>query len=200
MYYYGRDKKRRFRRRIKFSLITLGVIGFIAISYFVYSNFISSANIASVDPVENSFQARRILADKLQNRVEKGKYRNDNIALNAKSSVVENVAVSATENTDRFAETNFEHDKFEQKDKNKSVQDAYEVISKAHFYNHPSEQSRRKEFIPYWNMSYASIKPIEEKNGFIYVVFKYPSGEKSKGWLRKKDLHKVNIAYGDSKG
>jgi hypothetical protein len=81
----------------------------------------------------------------------------------------------------------------------KSKKPVYEVASVAHFYNRPSEKTRRKEVINYWNQSYASIKPINEKNGFVFVEFKYPSGQRSEGWLRKKDLKKVNAAYENNK-
>jgi len=64
----------------------------------------------------------------------------------------------------------------------------YKVISKAYFYNEPDESTRRAAFVNHWNNSYATIKPIDEKNGFIYVVFQNHLGQTSKGWLRKKDL------------
>jgi serine/threonine-protein kinase len=42
----------------------------------------------------------------------------------------------------------------------------------------------------HWNN--AVIKPIEEKNDFIYIVFTNHWGQTSKGWLRKKDLRRID--------
>ncbi|MDQ6812397.1 MAG: hypothetical protein M3040_01455, partial [Bacteroidota bacterium] len=83
--------------------------------------------------------------------------------------------------------------------KRKSAGLVYEVVTVAHFYDKPDRKARRGDSINYWNESYASIKPITQKNGFVYVVFKYPTGETAKGWLREKDLKKVNTEYGDNK-
>lgn len=68
----------------------------------------------------------------------------------------------------------------------------YKVISKAYFYSQPDEQTRKNTFINHWNNSYADIRPRNEKNGFIYVVFTNHLGQTSKGWLRKKDLRDAN--------
>ncbi len=68
----------------------------------------------------------------------------------------------------------------------------YKVVSKAYFYNEPDESTRRKAYIIHWNNSYANIKPLDEKNGFVYVVFTNHLNQTSKGWLRKKDLTEVN--------
>lgn len=69
---------------------------------------------------------------------------------------------------------------------------SYKVRSKAYFYNEPDENTRRNAYIIHWNNSYAAIKPLDEKNGFIYVVFINHLNQTSKGWLRKKDLTEVN--------
>lgn len=76
----------------------------------------------------------------------------------------------------------------------------YKVISVAYFYNEPNEGTRRKAYINHWNNSYATLKADDEKNGFIYVVFKNHLGQTSRGWLRKKDLTEVrSIAKNDEK-
>lgn len=75
--------------------------------------------------------------------------------------------------------------------KDKSSQGVYKVISIAYFHNEPDEHTRRKAFVNHWNNAYASIKALDEKNGFIYVVYTNESGQTSKGWLRKKDLKEV---------
>jgi serine/threonine-protein kinase len=63
----------------------------------------------------------------------------------------------------------------------------YTVASgRAYFHNEPDESSRRSAYmIP---SSEVVLQPLDEKNGFIYVVFTNSSGQTSKGWLRKQDL------------
>lgn len=64
----------------------------------------------------------------------------------------------------------------------------YKVVSKAYFHNEPDVSTRRNAFVNHWNNSYATLKALEEKNGFIYVVFRNDRQQTSKGWLRKSDL------------
>lgn len=78
-------------------------------------------------------------------------------------------------------------------------QTVYKVKSKAHFYNKPNKRTRRKAFINRWNNSYASIKPLDEKNDFVYVEFMNHLGQTSKGWLRKKDLTATKTYYENNK-
>jgi len=66
----------------------------------------------------------------------------------------------------------------------------YKVLAKAYFHNAPDESTRRKAFITHWNN--AVLTPVEEKNGFFYIVFTNHLGQTSKGWIRKKDLQKLN--------
>ncbi len=65
----------------------------------------------------------------------------------------------------------------------------YKVINRAYFHNEPDESTKRDAFIVHWNN--ATLKPLSEKNGFIYVVFTNHLGQTSKGWLQKKDLKRV---------
>ena len=65
----------------------------------------------------------------------------------------------------------------------------YKVVSRAYFHNEPNEETKRDAFIVHWNN--AVLKALEEKDGFIYVVFTNHLGQTSKGWLRKKDLTRV---------
>lgn len=60
----------------------------------------------------------------------------------------------------------------------------------AHFHNAPDEHTRRNAFINHWNK--AILHPLEEKNGFIYILYKNDEGQVSKGWLDKKDLKQLN--------
>jgi len=75
----------------------------------------------------------------------------------------------------------------------------YKVNSTAYFFNEPNEATRRKAFVNHWNNSYATLKPTDEKNGFIYVVFTNHLGQTSRGWLRKKDLHEVSLVASDNR-
>ncbi|HEU4471103.1 MAG TPA: serine/threonine-protein kinase [Flavisolibacter sp.] len=62
----------------------------------------------------------------------------------------------------------------------------YKVRTKAYFHDDPDEGTKRDAFIVHWNN--AVLTPLDEKNGFIYVVFTNHLGQTSKGWLSKKDL------------
>jgi serine/threonine-protein kinase len=73
--------------------------------------------------------------------------------------------------------------------KAKSSAGKYRVKSKAYFHNQPDESTRREAFIVHWNN--ATLNALEEKDGFIYVVFTNHMGQTSKGWLRTSDLTKV---------
>ncbi|HEU4903311.1 MAG TPA: hypothetical protein VFT06_10975, partial [Flavisolibacter sp.] len=62
----------------------------------------------------------------------------------------------------------------------------YKVRSKAFFHDSPEESTQRKAFIVHWNN--AVLKPLRDRNGFVYVVFTNHEGQTSKGWLSKDDL------------
>jgi eukaryotic-like serine/threonine-protein kinase len=81
---------------------------------------------------------------------------------------------------------NQDNKKNDNQQNNEDVPDKYAVISKAYFYNAPDESTRRDANINHWNN--AVLNALDEKNGFIYVVFTNHLGQTSKGWLRKKDL------------
>ena len=63
--------------------------------------------------------------------------------------------------------------------------------NRAYFYNEPNEGSRRNNFLAKWNKP--ELTALDDKNGFIYVVFFTNNGEVSKGWLRKRDLSRIGI-------
>lgn len=67
----------------------------------------------------------------------------------------------------------------------------YKLASRrVYFHNEPDESTRRNAFIVHWNN--ATLTALDEKNGFIYVVFTNHMGQTSKGWLPKKDLKLVD--------
>lgn len=199
MYYYGRDKKRRAKKRLKQGLIVFALIGVLSVSYFLFFND-NSDNIASVDPVENSLLARKILAGDGQSGEDRGGNATDVRFSSTDKDGYEEPVIPKNRNTAVVSKNN-EGEKLLNSGKGakRSPGSFYEVKSVAHFYNEPNERARRNDVIEYWNHSNASIKPITEKNNFIYIEFTYPSGETAKGWLRKKDLKKVNTVYGNYK-
>jgi hypothetical protein len=68
----------------------------------------------------------------------------------------------------------------------KTTKTRYKVRSKAYFHNEPDASTRRNAFIIHWNN--AVLDPLEEKNGFVYIIFTNHQGQVSKGWLAKDDL------------
>ncbi len=186
MYYYGRDKKRRTKKRLKIVLLSFSLIVIAGICYFLFFNKEEPVNVVSVDPLENSLQARKILASSDLTPEEKVLLQRDTVVVNPPSQDTTGVVIAKTE-------ASLEPFVYNAEAANKET--AYLVISTAYFYSEPHEQTQRKSYINHWNNSYASIKPLEEKNGFIYVVFKNHRGQTTKGWLRKKDLEKVTPKY-----
>jgi len=63
------------------------------------------------------------------------------------------------------------------------------VASKAYFHNEPDESTRRAAYMIPSND--VVLQPLDEQNGFIYVVFTNSAGQTSKGWLRKQDLKPI---------
>ena len=88
---------------------------------------------------------------------------------------------SAEEEPSENADTK---DTTDQQSDNRQVR--YKVRNKAYFHNTPDESTQRDAFIIHWNN--AVLKPLNEKNGFIYVVFTNHLGQTSRGWLSKQDL------------
>lgn len=201
MYYYGRDKKRRAKKRLRIALISIAAIGLIATSYFLFFDSRNADDIAAVDPVENTLLARKILSEKdLTPQQKSSNQRGEPLADDGAGQYEE--PVIPKDRTTKTAEPEKPEIKkaiTASKKDDKALASGYKVISVAHFYNQPNEKTRRKAFINYWNNSYASIKPLVEKNGFIYVVFKNHMGQTTKGWLRKKDLKKMNGRYENTK-
>ena len=60
----------------------------------------------------------------------------------------------------------------------------------AYFHSEPDETTRRAANINIWNN--ARLTPLEERNGFIYVVYVNEQGQTSRGWLLKRNLRPLN--------
>lgn len=65
------------------------------------------------------------------------------------------------------------------------------AVSRAYFYSQADEKTQRNSFLDKSNN--AELTAVDEKNGFIYVVFFNTEGQITKGWLRKSDLRKIGI-------
>jgi hypothetical protein len=65
----------------------------------------------------------------------------------------------------------------------------YQVTSKANFYSAPDENTMRGVFIS--SGPDKIVGALEDRGGFIYVVYTNDLGYTSKGWLSKQDLTKV---------
>jgi len=68
----------------------------------------------------------------------------------------------------------------------------YRVKTKAFFYNYPDENTQRNTFLLPYEGSYGLVKALDDRNDFIYIVFKNHAGRTSKGWIRKIDLTLVD--------
>jgi hypothetical protein len=64
----------------------------------------------------------------------------------------------------------------------------YKITSKANFYNAPDENTMRSTFIS--ESANKTVGALEDKNGFIFVIYTNDLGFTSRGWLSKKDLTK----------
>jgi serine/threonine-protein kinase len=61
----------------------------------------------------------------------------------------------------------------------------YRVINTAHFHDRPDESTRRNAYLL---VNDVVITALDEQNDFIYIVFTNTDGQKSKGWILKKNL------------
>ncbi len=60
----------------------------------------------------------------------------------------------------------------------------------AYFHNEPDPSTRRAANINIWNN--AKLTPLDERNGFVYVVYVNEQGQTSRGWLLRKDLKLIS--------
>ncbi len=63
------------------------------------------------------------------------------------------------------------------------------AVNKAFFYSEPNLRTKRNAHLVHWNNP--ELTALDEKNGFIYVVFFNTAGQITKGWLRKSDLKRI---------
>ncbi len=98
---------------------------------------------------------------------------------------------SQTTGTSDYAHSNNSTTYKEESKEPAIVKTQYKVLSKAYFYSHPNKNSRLSNSINHWKNSYAPLNALDEKNGFIYVVFTDDQDKTSEGWVRKKDVKRV---------
>ncbi|MEJ7779792.1 MAG: serine/threonine-protein kinase [Daejeonella sp.] len=59
----------------------------------------------------------------------------------------------------------------------------------AYFYTEPRSNSRTNNFLA--KVNEPELTALDDKNGFIYVIFFTSNGQVTKGWLRKRDLRRI---------
>jgi len=145
-----------------------------------------SENISSAkdDPEKNVAKRKREIADSIAKRAEEKKQEK----VQAPTPNVDSAKQQSTKPVEAEKKTDEEADNNEE-EANEGSAGRYKVRNKAFFHNEPSADTRRNAFIVHWNN--AVLKPLNEKNGFIYVVFTNHLGQTSKGWLSKADLVEV---------
>ncbi len=62
----------------------------------------------------------------------------------------------------------------------------YVVIDTTFFHDQPDKSTRRKSYLDSLNNNV--LNAIDDKNGFIYIVYTNGFGRTSKGWINKKDI------------
>ena len=67
----------------------------------------------------------------------------------------------------------------------------YLIVEKSYFYNKPDTNTRRGSFVLPANDSYGIVTALDDRNGFIYIVFKNHAGRTSRGWILKSNLMPV---------
>ena len=60
----------------------------------------------------------------------------------------------------------------------------YTVTDTTFFHDQPDESTRRKSYLDPLNKNI--LNPIQDRNGFIYIVYTNHFGRTSKGWINKK--------------
>lgn len=60
-----------------------------------------------------------------------------------------------------------------------------------HFYERPTERSRRRAFVNVLRRKVV-ITPLAERNGFVYVVYVTRKGQRINGWISKRTLRPVS--------
>ena len=65
----------------------------------------------------------------------------------------------------------------------------YMVVDTAFFHNQPNPRTSRKSYLDPLNKNV--LTPMQDRNGFIYIVYTNHFGRTSKGWINKKNLRPI---------
>ena len=142
-----------------------------------------SENRSSAKDIERSEDNRKQqIADSIRKQTEDKKEKQETPPAMQDSTKKETTSASANEEaTDKKDD--------EEESSSNAGSTRYKVRNKAFFHDEPDADTKRSAFIIHWNN--AVLKPLDEKNGFIYIVFTNHLGQSSKGWLSKDDLIEV---------
>ena len=179
-------------------LLLFGLIGYTAYSSYTKepgvddSQIVNAVDSTSIDSTEIKNEPERRVEDnfdkEIRSTIDSVLRANEN-ADTTTTSDVEDPAVAdpqPTQNTDPIpAPTNNEDEPTPRAPK-------YTLsATRAYFYDKPVENSRRDNFLAKSNSP--ELTALDDKNGFIYVVFFTINGQVTKGWLRKRDLKRIGI-------
>lgn len=123
-----------------------------------------------------------------QNTAKKDTERSETPQTNAEKPSV--VVTAESKNTQQEPAVQATNTSYEEPAKPRQKVALYTVNDKAFFYTEPDESTRRNAFIVKWNN--AVLAALNDKPGFIYVVYTNAEGQTSRGWLRKADLNRVD--------
>ena len=194
MYQVG-DIRRKSQRRLKLRLIVFAavIVAGLLVYFLLYKTGLvndqgTPETITSVETVEDS------LSEKLFDTVH---IPEKEVVIQTDSQIAdlannENVKKATPPATSKSQDIETTEEKMAERLNNT----AYKVISIAHFHTKPDADTRRSAFINHWNN--AVLQPLDDKNGFIYIVFTNDEGRTTKGWLRKKDLKPIKAGSWNS--
>lgn len=183
-------------------LLLIGLAGFAGYSFLNSSSdksgSVSPALVA--DTLENSdVDAEELTQEQkdlqaIQKRTELAVKRRDSLALADSLKAAEELALATMEeengSTTDFTDQTQNAGEAETAQKNDSRKYTL-AVPRAYFYSQADEKTQRNSFLDKSNN--AELTAVDEKNGFIYVVFFNTEGQITKGWLRKSDLRKIGI-------
>ncbi|MDB5193284.1 MAG: hypothetical protein JWQ96_2847 [Segetibacter sp.] len=183
-------------------LITLGLAAFSAYTLYKNSSSATSAqpNSDSLNTISPSDTLGLGRPETEQTKTDTSPLPNENITRipltieEAEQRVRDSVLKRLEATRQREDETTDESEENKQEDPEKAATPTkseanYKVVAKAYFFNEPNEESRRSAYIVPDNAPI--VKALDEKGEFVYVVFTDRAGVSTQGWLRKKDLSKL---------
>ncbi len=175
--------------------LLFGAIGLAAYSFYNRGNpssevnSVSQADTMAVDTTTVSEEPQRRVKDNhdkeiraLIDSVQKSDEQIDTILPSEDGAVIEDVPAEAAEPEPAAGNAN---------DTQARAPKYTLSANRAYFYNDPSESSRMNNFLARSNNP--ELTALDDRNGFIYVVFFTKNGQVTKGWLRKRDLRRIGV-------